>query len=94
MTRSSVLEVLREDYVRTARAKGARERVVVLKHALKNALLPVITIIGIELLVLFGGLIVVETVFTKVSAGSWWMRSLIEITHRSKRWCSSLPPLC
>ena len=79
MTRSSVLEVLREDYVRTARAKGARERVVVLRHALKNALLPVITIIGIELLVLFGGLIVVETVFTIPGIG----RFLVDaITHR------------
>jgi peptide/nickel transport system permease protein len=79
MTRSSVLEVLREDYVRTARAKGAREQVVVLKHALKNALLPVITIIGIELLVLFGGLIVVETVFTIPGIG----RFLVDaITHR------------
>jgi peptide/nickel transport system permease protein len=79
MTRSSVLEVLREDYVRTARAKGSRERVVVLKHALKNALLPVITIIGIELLVLFGGLIVVETVFTIPGIG----RFLVDaITHR------------
>jgi peptide/nickel transport system permease protein len=79
MTRSSVLEVLREDYVRTARAKGAQEQVVVLKHALKNALLPVITIIGIELLVLFGGLIVVETVFTIPGIG----RFLVDaITHR------------
>src|SRR5919108_1715337 len=51
MTRSSVLEVLREDYVRTARAKGVQEHAVVLRHALKNALLPVITIIGIELLI-------------------------------------------
>jgi peptide/nickel transport system permease protein len=79
MTRSSVLEVLREDYVRTARAKGVRERVVVLRHALQNALLPVITIIGIELLVLFGGLVVVETVFTIPGVG----RFLVDaITHR------------
>ena len=79
MTRSSVLEVLREDYVRTARAKGVRESVVVLRHALKNALLPVITIIGMELLVLFGGLVVVETVFTIPGIG----RFLVDaITHR------------
>ena len=79
MTRSSILEVLREDYVRTARAKGVQERVVVLRHALKNALLPVITIIGIELLVLFGGLVVVETVFTIPGIG----RFLVDaITHR------------
>lgn len=79
MTRSSVLEVLRDDYVRTARAKGLRERVVVIKHALRNALLPVITIVGIELLVLFGGLVVVETVFTIPGVG----RFLVDaITHR------------
>jgi peptide/nickel transport system permease protein len=79
MTRSSVLEVLREDYVRTARAKGVLERAVVLRHALRNALLPVITIIGIELLVLFGGLVVVETVFTIPGIG----RFLVDaITHR------------
>jgi peptide/nickel transport system permease protein len=79
MTRSSILEVLREDYVRTARAKGVQERLVVLRHALKNALLPVVTIIGIELLVLFGGLVVVETVFTIPGIG----RFLVDaITHR------------
>lgn len=79
MTRSSVLEVLRDDYVRTARAKGLHERLVVIKHALKNALLPVITIIGVELLVLFGGLVVVETVFTIPGIG----RFLVDaITHR------------
>src|SRR5215510_4144084 len=63
MTRSSILEVLRDDFVRTARAKGLQERVVLLKHALRNALLPVITIIGVELLILFGGLVVIETVY-------------------------------
>src|SRR5215467_14585727 len=64
MTRSSLLEVLRDDYVRTARAKGLLERLVVFKHALRNALLPVITILGVELLVLFGGLVRIETVFS------------------------------
>ena len=79
MTRSSILEVLRDDYVRTARAKGLLERVVVLKHALRNALLPVITTIGVELLILFGGLVVIETVFTIPGVG----RYLIDaITHR------------
>jgi len=79
MTRSSVLEVLRDDFVRTARAKGLRERVVVLKHALRNALLPVITIIGVELLVLFGGLVVIETVFTIPGVGRYLVDA---ITHR------------
>src|SRR5262245_54646840 len=72
MTRSSILEVLRDDYVRTARAKGLREYVIVLKHALRNALLPVITIIGLELLTLFGGLVVIETVFTIPGIG-WYL---------------------
>ncbi|MBM3223214.1 MAG: ABC transporter permease [Candidatus Tectomicrobia bacterium] len=79
MTRSSVLEVLRDDFVRTARAKGLRESAVVIRHALRNALLPVITIIGVELLTLFGGLVVIETVFTIPGIG----RFLVDaITHR------------
>jgi len=79
MTRSSILEVLRDDYVRTARAKGLQEYVIVLKHALRNALLPVVTIIGLELLTLFGGLVVIETVFTIPGIG----RFLVDaITHR------------
>ena len=79
MTRSSILEVLRDDYVRTARAKGLLERVVVLKHALRNALLPVITTIGVELLILFGGLVVIETVFTIPGIGRYLVDA---ITHR------------
>jgi peptide/nickel transport system permease protein len=63
ITRSSLLDVLREDYIRTAYAKGQRERVVVWRHALKNAILPVITVIGIEFAFLVGGLVVTETVF-------------------------------
>jgi peptide/nickel transport system permease protein len=63
ITRSSMLEVLREDYIRTARAKGQTTRAVVWRHALKNAVLPVVTIIGIEFAFLIGGLVVTETVF-------------------------------
>ncbi|HVZ53976.1 MAG TPA: ABC transporter permease [Pseudolabrys sp.] len=63
LTRSSMLEVLRQDYIRTARAKGASDRNVNYHHALRNALLPVITVIGIEAAFLMGGLIVTETVF-------------------------------
>ena len=63
LTRSSMLEVLRQDYVRTARSKGLAEAAVTYNHALRNALLPVITTIGIETAFLFGGLIVTETVF-------------------------------
>ena len=63
ITRSSLLEVMREDYIRTAYAKGQRERVVIWRHALKNAFLPVITVLGIEFAFLVGGLVVTETVF-------------------------------
>ena len=63
ITRSSLLEVMREDYIRTARAKGQSGGVVIWRHALKNAVLPVVTVIGIEFAFLIGGLVVTETVF-------------------------------
>ncbi|MBI3374492.1 MAG: ABC transporter permease [Betaproteobacteria bacterium] len=63
LTRSSMLEVLRQDYIRTARAKGASDQVVNYDHGLRNAMLPVVTIIGVEAAFLIGGLIVTETVF-------------------------------
>jgi peptide/nickel transport system permease protein len=69
MTRSTLLEVLRDDYIRTAWAKGLGERAVVLRHALKNAMLPVITLIGTEFAFLIGGLVVTETVFTLNGVG-------------------------
>ena len=63
MTRSAMLEVLREDYIRTARAKGLVKRLIINRHALKNAMLPVVTLIGIEFAFLIGGLVVIEQVF-------------------------------
>jgi peptide/nickel transport system permease protein len=63
MTRSAMIEVLREDYIRTARAKGLIRRLVINRHALKNAMLPVVTVIGIEFAFLMGGLVVTEQVF-------------------------------
>jgi len=63
ITRSAMLEVLREDYIRTARAKGQGDGAVVWRHALKNAVLPVVTVVGIEFAFLIGGLVVTETVF-------------------------------
>jgi peptide/nickel transport system permease protein len=69
MTRSTVLEVLREDYIRTAWAKGLGERVVVIRHAMKNAMLPVITLVGTEFAFLIGGLVVTESVFTLNGVG-------------------------
>ncbi len=63
-TRTSMLEVLRQDYMRTARAKGLRERVVILKHGLRNALIPLITILALSIPGLFGGAIITETIFS------------------------------
>jgi peptide/nickel transport system permease protein len=63
LTRAMLLEVLRQDYVRTAWAKGARERSVVLKHGLKNALIPVVTILGIQIAQILGGTVIFETIF-------------------------------
>jgi peptide/nickel transport system permease protein len=79
MTRSTVLEVMREDYIRTAWAKGLQERIVVAKHTLKNAVLPVVTIIGTEFAFLIGGLVVTETVFTLNGIGSFVVDA---IAHR------------
>ena len=69
MTRSQMLEVLREDYVRTAMAKGLRERVVVTRHALKNAALPVLTLFGVQFGFLLGGSVVIESVFSLPGIG-------------------------
>ncbi|MEH7333165.1 nickel ABC transporter permease [Neobacillus drentensis] len=63
MTRSSMLEVVRQDYIRTARAKGLRERVIIYKHALRNALIPVITVVGLQFGSLLGGTVLVESIF-------------------------------
>ena len=68
-TRTNMLEVLNADYIRTARAKGLTERVVILKHALKNALIPVITVVGLQIGLLFGGAILTETVFSWPGVG-------------------------
>lgn len=63
MTRSSMLEVIRQDYIRTARAKGVKERVIIYKHALRNALIPVITVVGLQFGALLGGTVLVESIF-------------------------------
>ncbi len=71
MTRSAMLEVLSQDYVRTAKAKGLHDRVVIVRHALRNALLPVVTIIGLQLGGLLSGAILTETVFSWPGIGTW-----------------------
>jgi peptide/nickel transport system permease protein len=76
MTRSALLEVLREDYVRTARAKGLIEKLIMRRHALKNALLPVTTVIGLEFAFLIGGLVVTEQVFNLNGVGKLFVESV------------------
>ncbi len=69
MTRSSMLEVLSQDYIRTAKAKGLPKRTVVLKHALRNALLPIATIVGLQLGTIFAGAVLTETIFGLAGVG-------------------------
>ncbi|HNS02316.1 MAG TPA: ABC transporter permease [Anaerolineae bacterium] len=75
-TRASVLEVINEDYVRTARAKGMTERVVTVRHILRNALIPVITVIGINLTVLFAGSVIIETIFQWPGIGMMFINAI------------------
>ena len=77
VTRSSMLEVMRDDYVRTARSKGLRERTVIGRHALKNALLPVITVSGYQFGRLLGGVIIIESIFVVPGVGSFLIDSII-----------------
>jgi len=76
MTRSSVLEVLREDYVRTARAKGVQERLVVAKHALRNAAIPILTLVGLQAGQLMGGAVLTETVFAWPGLGRLMVKAI------------------
>jgi peptide/nickel transport system permease protein len=76
MTRSSMLEVVQQDYIRTARAKGADVRTVRYKHALRNALMPVITIVGLNFITLLGGSVVIENVFAMAGLGSLIIRGV------------------
>lgn len=77
MTRSAMLEVLRADYIRTARAKGLRERVVTIRHAFKNAALPVVTTIGLQVGFLLSGAILTETIFSWPGIGRWVFESIL-----------------
>ena len=77
MLRSSILEVLSEDYIRTARAKGVFERIVIVKHGMRNALLPTVTVIGLEFAFLLGGLVVTESVFNLNGIGKLFVDSVV-----------------
>jgi peptide/nickel transport system permease protein len=77
LTRSSLLETLRQDYMRTARAKGLRERSVVFRHGMKNSLIPVVTVLGLQMSGLLGGAIIVEQIFTLPGLGEYTLRALV-----------------
>jgi peptide/nickel transport system permease protein len=79
MTRSAMLEVLREDYIRTARAKGLVQQLILRRHALKNAMLPVMTVVGVEFAFLIGGLVVTEQVFNLNGLGLLFVQA---VSHR------------
>ncbi|WP_097026800.1 ABC transporter permease [Clostridium peptidivorans] len=78
MTRSTMLEIVKQDYIRTARAKGLYERVVILKHALRNALIPITTVIGLQLGSLLGGAVLTETVFSWPGVGSYTIDAILK----------------
>jgi peptide/nickel transport system permease protein len=75
-TRSSMLEVLRQDYIRTAWSKGLRERSIVIRHALRNALIPVITVIGLQLPILVGGSVIIEQVYSIPGMGRYYISAV------------------
>ena len=76
MTRTMILEVLRQDYIRTAWSKGLRERVVVMRHAVKNALIPVVTLVGLQLPLLIGGSVILEQIFVLPGTGRMFVAAL------------------
>jgi peptide/nickel transport system permease protein len=78
MTRSSMLEVLRQDYIKTAKAKGLSQAKIVLKHALRNGLIPVITVVGLQFGILMGGAILTETVFAWPGVGKWLFDGVVK----------------
>jgi peptide/nickel transport system permease protein len=76
MSRSSMLEVIRQDYIRTARAKGLKEGVIITRHALKNALIPVLTVIGMQMSMVMGGSVIIETIFSIPGLGAYMMAGI------------------
>lgn len=78
LTRGMLLEVLRQDYVRTAWAKGLRERVVVLKHSLKNAIIPVVTVLGLQVAQIAGGSVIIESIFGLPGMGQFLVDSIVQ----------------
>lgn len=87
LTRSSVLEILRDDYIRTARAKGLSEKSVVVGHALRNALLPVITVTGSQFGYLLGGTVIMETIFTIPGMGQYTLDAILRRDYPAVQFC-------
>ena len=87
MTRSSMLEVLNRDYIRTAWAKGLPERVVILRHSLRNAILPVVTVLGLNLGILLGGAVIIETIFSWPGLGRYVVGSLLARDYPAVQGC-------
>lgn len=77
-TRSTMLETLRQDYIRTAWSKGLRERVIIIRHALRNALIPVVTVIGLQLPVLVGGTVIIEQVYSIPGMGRYYVSAITQ----------------
>lgn len=78
MTRSSILEVLRQDFVRTARAKGIKERAVIFRHAFRNAMIPILTVIGMQIGFLLGGTVIVEQIFSLPGLGQYVLTGITQ----------------
>ena len=76
LMRSSVLEIMRNDYIRTAYAKGLRERIIIFRHVLKNAMIPVATVLGLQAAALMGGAVIIETIFTLQGVGLLFINSI------------------
>ena len=87
ITRSAILEVLNKDYVRTARAKGMSEAVVILRHALRNAFLPIVTVLGLNLGLLLGGAVLTETIFSWPGLGRYVVDSLMARDYAAVQGC-------
>jgi peptide/nickel transport system permease protein len=78
LTRSSMLEVIQQDYIRTAWSKGLRERLIISRHTIKNALIPVITVIGLQVAFIFGGSVLIETIFNINGIGRLATQSVLQ----------------
>lgn len=80
-TRSAMLETLRQDYIRTAWAKGLRERVIIVRHAMRNALIPVVTVVGLQLPILVGGTVIIEQVYSIPGMGRYYVTSVNSLDY-------------